>query len=82
MVDLRASTQHDNSAITFKIDGGNMQKNFFTDMISSYSSIDYLKGGKFIISRDFLTVKVWDVCNTKKPVMTVTVQDTLKAKLS
>ena len=50
-------------------------------MISSYSSVDFIKGGKFIVSRDFLTVKVWDVCNTKKPVNTITVQEGIKGKL-
>jgi serine/threonine-protein phosphatase 2A regulatory subunit B len=75
MADLRLSAQSDNSALNFKYEptvGG--QKNFFTEMISSYSSAQFLKNGKFIVSRDFLTVKVWDICNTKKPVTTVTIQ--------
>jgi serine/threonine-protein phosphatase 2A regulatory subunit B len=50
-------------------------------MISSYSSADFLKGGKYLVSRDFLTVKIWDVCNTKKPVGVVSVQESLKGKL-
>jgi serine/threonine-protein phosphatase 2A regulatory subunit B len=33
------------------------------------------------VSRDFLTVKIWDVCNTKKPVNTITVNEALKSKL-
>jgi len=50
-------------------------------MISSYSSANFIKNGKYIISRDFLTVKVWDICNAKKPVTTVTVQEGIKNKL-
>jgi len=33
-----------------------------------------LRGGKYIAARDFLTVKVWDVCQNKKPVLEVTLQ--------
>ena len=50
-------------------------------MISNYSSVEYLKGGKYIAARDFLTVKVWDVCQNKKPVLEVTLQENYKQKL-
>ena len=50
-------------------------------MISSYSSLDFLSNGKYIACRDFLTVKIWDVCKTNKPVACITVQDALKTKL-
>jgi serine/threonine-protein phosphatase 2A regulatory subunit B len=50
-------------------------------MISCYSSADFTPNAKYLITRDFLTVKVWDVCNTKKPVSSVMVQEGLKGKL-
>jgi hypothetical protein len=34
------------------------------------------------VSRDYLTVKIWDVANTKKPVNTVILHEGLKSKLS
>jgi len=43
-------------------------------MVSSYSSIEFLKGGKYLATRDFLTVKLWDIANTKKPIIQVTLQ--------
>ncbi|CAM6001877.1 unnamed protein product [Sphagnum balticum] len=81
LADLRIAACNDNTALNFKSEVVGGQKNFFTEMISSYSSVDFLKGGKFIVSRDFMTVKVWDVCNTKKPINTVTVQEGIKGKL-
>lgn len=50
-------------------------------MISCYSSADFTASAKYLVTRDFLTVKVWDVCNTKKPVSSVMVQEGLKGKL-
>lgn len=43
-------------------------------MISSYSSLDFLKGQKQIIARDYLSVKVWDLSKTDKPVVSITIQ--------
>ena len=71
--DLRQSSKVDNSALNFKVET-TQQKIYIYEMISSYSSADFLKGGKYLVSRDFLTVKIWDVCNTKKPVNTIPVQ--------
>lgn len=73
MVDMRVSANCDNTALNFKYEQP-AKKNFFTEMISSYSSVDFTKNGKYILSRDYLTVKVWDICNAKKPVTSITVQ--------
>jgi serine/threonine-protein phosphatase 2A regulatory subunit B len=78
--DLRQSANVDQTALNFKSESG-QQKNYIYELISSYSSADFIKGGKYLVSRDYLTVKVWDVCNTKKPVNTITIQEALKSKL-
>jgi serine/threonine-protein phosphatase 2A regulatory subunit B len=51
-------------------------------MLSSYSSADFTKQGKYIVSRDYLSVKLWDVCNNKKPILNVSLNDSFKTKLS
>jgi hypothetical protein len=65
------------SAVNFKPDqggsSGSATKNFFTDLISSYSSAMFLQNGRYLVTRDFLTVKLWDLANNKKPVSSVTV---------
>lgn len=50
-------------------------------MISSYSSLGFLNNAKYLVSRDFLTVKIWDACKANKPVACISVQDALKPKL-
>lgn len=50
-------------------------------MISSYSSINFMNGNKYIVGRDYLTVKVWDVSKAEKPIVSITVQEALKSKL-
>ncbi len=50
-------------------------------MISNYSSVQFLKKGKYIAARDFLTVKIWDVCQNKQPVFQINLQQNYKQKL-
>ena len=51
-------------------------------MLSSFASGDFSKQGRYLISRDYLTVKIWDVCNNKKPLINVSLNDSFKSKLS
>jgi serine/threonine-protein phosphatase 2A regulatory subunit B len=73
LCDMRVSANTENTAINFKNDITG-QKNFLTEMISCYSSAEFTKNTKYLISRDFLTVKIWDICNAKKPVSTIVLQ--------
>lgn len=43
-------------------------------MISSYSSISFLNNNKYIVGRDYLTIKVWDISKTDKPITSITIQ--------
>ena len=57
------------------------RKNFFSQMISSYSSIVFLNQGKYIACRDYLTLKIWDVAKTDLPLVTIPIQTGLKSRL-
>lgn len=41
-----------------------------------------MKNGRYVVSRDCLTVKLWDVCNPSKAVSTYMLNEGLKQKLS
>lgn len=56
-------------------------KNFFTDMVSSVGSTEFAQNGKYIISREYLNVKIWDISQTRKPLLNICTQDSLKSKL-
>lgn len=70
--DLRVSAREE-SGVNFMSESKD-SKNFFTELVTNYSSVEFLRGGKYIVARDFLTVKVWDVCQSKKPVCEVVLQ--------
>jgi serine/threonine-protein phosphatase 2A regulatory subunit B len=56
-------------------------KSFFSEIISSVSDIKFIKDGEFILSRDYLTLKVWDLKMNKKPIQTIDIHDYLRPKL-
>ena len=81
MGDLRKSSNCDHTAITFEEQDTGAQRNFFTEIVASISDISFSPNGRYIYSRDFLSVKVWDVNMPNKPVSTVQVYEPLKSKL-
>ena len=56
-------------------------KSFFSEIISSISDVKFSKDGRYILSRDYLTLKVWDVKMENKPVKTIPIHDHLRSKL-
>jgi serine/threonine-protein phosphatase 2A regulatory subunit B len=76
--DLRISANGESNSICFKTSG---QKNFLLNLISNISSATFTKNCKYIVSRDYMTVKIWDVCNTKKPVNSILLHEGMKSKL-
>lgn len=49
-------------------------KNFFTDIIATVGDVNFTENGKYMISREYLNVKIWDMTNTKKPLHNICVQ--------
>lgn len=70
--DLRISSNF-NDAIGFNTEKI-VNKNFFTDIVCSYSSSQFIKSGKYVAARDYLNVRIWDITNATKPLMTIPVQ--------
>jgi len=79
--DMRQKSNFDSGGVTIEDKESTAQKNFFTDIVASISDICYSSNGRYIFSRDFLTVKVWDVNMPKKPVATTPIFEPLKSKL-
>jgi len=68
---MRKSGICDNTAITFNETDTNVKKNFFTEIVGSISDACYSANGRYIYSRDFLSVKIWDINMPNKPVNTI-----------
>lgn len=56
-------------------------KSFFSEIISSISGIKFSNNGRYLISRDYLSVKVWDLNMDSKPIESYLVHEYLRSKL-
>lgn len=54
---------------------------FFSELISLISDLKFTKNGRYMVTRDYLTVKIWDLNMDKKPVETYYVHDYLRNRL-
>lgn len=45
-------------------------RSFFSEIISSVSDVKFSHSGRYMLTRDYLTVKVWDLNMETKPVET------------
>ncbi|SCV00795.1 LANO_0F08614g1_1 [Lachancea nothofagi CBS 11611] len=82
LTDMRQNALCDFRAKTFEEYLDPINHNFFTEITSSISDVKFSPDGRYIASRDYLTVKIWDVNMDNKPVKTINVQDQLKDRLS
>lgn len=81
LADMRAAALCDRSAKTFEEAEDPSSKSFFSEIISSISDIKFSRDGRFILSRDYMTLKIWDINMENKPVKTFNIHDHLRSKL-
>ncbi len=56
-------------------------RSFFSEIISSISDVRFSFDGRYILSRDYLTVKIWDVNMERQPVKTIPIHEHLLPRL-
>ena len=56
-------------------------RSFFSEIISSISDVRFSHDGRYILSRDYLTVKIWDVNMERSPVKTIPIHEHLRPRL-
>ncbi|CDR36834.1 CYFA0S01e04874g1_1 [Cyberlindnera fabianii] len=81
LADMRENALCDSHAKVFEeyIDPAN--HNFFTEITSSISDVKFSADGRYIASRDYMTVKIWDVAMEREPVKTINIHEQLRDKL-
>ncbi|CCF57288.1 hypothetical protein KAFR_0C02950 [Kazachstania africana CBS 2517] len=82
LCDMRENSLCDNKAKVFEEYVNPINHNFFTEITSSISDIKFSPNGRYIASRDYLTVKIWDVNMNNKPIKTINIHEQLKERLS
>lgn len=81
LADMRDSALCDHHAKHFEEEEDPSSKSFFSEIISSISDVKFSRDGRYILSRDYLTLKLWDVNMDKKPVKTIPIHEHLRSKL-
>lgn len=56
-------------------------KSFFSEIIASISDISFSKDGRYILSRDYMTLKLWDLNKESAPVATYNTHEHLRARV-
>jgi len=79
MVDMRVNAVCDGNVKCFKEKTTN--RSFFSEVTSSMSDVKYSKDGRYLMARDYLYLKVWDINMENEPIAVYSVHDHIKPKL-
>ncbi|KAM4750555.1 protein phosphatase 2, regulatory subunit B, gamma a isoform 1-T2 [Anableps anableps] len=81
LCDMRASALCDKHTKLFEEPEDPGSRSFFSEIISSVSDVKFSHSGRYLLTRDYLTAKVWDLNMDKGPVETYQVHEYLRSKL-
>ncbi|CAG0885088.1 unnamed protein product [Cyprideis torosa] len=81
LCDMREAALCDSHAKLFEEPEDPQSKSFFSEIISSISDVKFSNSGRHMLSRDYLTLKLWDLRQESQPVETYFVHDYLRSKL-
>ncbi|KAL8997061.1 MAG: hypothetical protein Q9188_006423 [Gyalolechia gomerana] len=81
LADMRESALCDQHAKQFEQEEDPSSRSFFSEIISSISDVRFSHDGRYILSRDYLTVKIWDVNMERTPVKTIPIHEHLRPRL-
>jgi len=79
--DLRSHALCDTAAKTLCVPEDPSNKSFFSEIISSISDMKFSKDGRFLLTRDYMTLKLWDLSMEREPVRTVKIHEHLRSRL-
>ncbi|CAM8960584.1 unnamed protein product [Rhodiola kirilowii] len=81
LIDLRQSALCDSHSKLFEEPKASGSQSFFSEIIASVSDIKFAKDGRHMLSRDYMTLKLWDINMDSGPVATFQVHEHLRPKL-
>lgn len=79
--DMRLNSLCDHHAKIFEEYLDPISHNFFTEITLSISDVKFSHDGRYIVSRDYMTVKIWDMNMDTKPIKTINVHEHLRDRL-
>jgi serine/threonine-protein phosphatase 2A regulatory subunit B len=81
LCDMRSRALCDTHAKLFEEPEDPSMKSFFSEIISSMSDVKFSHNGRYLLTRDYLTARVWDLNMETRPVETYNVHEHLRGKL-
>ena len=83
LVDMRqrALCDYDDSAILFESPEDPQNHSLFSEIVNSISDMKFSGNGRYLLTRDYLTLKIWDLAMHTHPVQVFNVHDHLRGKL-
>jgi serine/threonine-protein phosphatase 2A regulatory subunit B len=81
LADMRARALCESHAKLFEEAELPGTRSFFSEIIASISDVQFGAGGRYLLARDYLTLKVWDVAMEARPLATFSVHEALRSKL-
>ncbi|EFJ50465.1 hypothetical protein VOLCADRAFT_73784 [Volvox carteri f. nagariensis] len=81
LADMRNAALCDRHTKAFEEQESQANKSFFSEIIASISDITFSRDGRYILSRDYMTLKLWDLAKENAPVATYNVHEHLRARL-
>ena len=81
LCDFRINSQYDKCAMDYALPEDSQKKNFFSEIINSISYACFAKSGNYLFSRDYITVKAWDIRKNRTPVTNLRLCSYLERKL-
>jgi serine/threonine-protein phosphatase 2A regulatory subunit B len=81
LADMRESALCDSHSKVFEEVMDPNQHSFFTEITSSISDMRFSCDGRYIVSRDYMTVKIWDINMEREPIKTINVHEHIRDKL-
>lgn len=79
--DMRSNSLCDSHSKIFEEYSDPAANNFFTEITSSISDVKFSNDGRYIVLRDYMTVKIWDINMDSKPIKTIGVHEELRDRL-
>ena len=77
---LSLSLLTDSMLLGFEEEEDPSARSFFSEIISSISDVKFSHDGRYLLSRDYLSLKIWDVNMESRPLKTIPIHDHLRGK--
>lgn len=81
LADMRNAALCDKHAKAFEEVDTSGNKSFFSEIIASISDIRFSRDGRYVMSRDYMNLKLWDLAMESRPLVTLQVHEELRPRL-